>query len=417
MSGSRDLQSVDKRDSLTIYNKVYDLLPSHLDGSMCPYDLGVDESLSEVVPDSLTPVFINYLGRHGARWLSSGNKTAKLRAELLSAADKGVLTGQGRKFLSLLDEVDNATAGRWGALDSIGIREQSELGGQLYRLSLGLLNEGDVSAIATYVPRVVMSMYMFCHSLDVCSSHLNINTGEGRRYDSQLRYFDSDSIYHAYLSEGDWKPVYDEFVEKNVSGQPAARLVGGGWPESQLREITLRMYGVLQSLRAAGLPAPSEEWMTPEEYRKCWEAGNLDHYLRRTDNAISDIPGRAALPLLESFIEYGDMAADGRIGQLKAMLRFGHAETLMPFLSLIRVPGCYWEGTDFKAVADHWKDYEVVPLASNLMVMSLKAPSGEIYCAMRFNGRFVEPLSDGRKIVKWSQLKQYWLKQASAISR
>ena len=48
-----------------------------LDGTMMPYDFADCDS---VVPwdDSYTPVFINYVARHGARYLSSEKKVSTL---------------------------------------------------------------------------------------------------------------------------------------------------------------------------------------------------------------------------------------------------------------------------------------------------------------------------------------------------
>lgn len=48
-------------------------------GSARPYP--VPEGLAEV-PDSLTPIFLNHVGRHGARYLSSAAPSVKLAEKL-----------------------------------------------------------------------------------------------------------------------------------------------------------------------------------------------------------------------------------------------------------------------------------------------------------------------------------------------
>ena len=60
---------------------------------------------------------------------------------------------------------------------------------------------------------------------------------------------------------------------------------------------------MIQSLRAAGLPAPDSRWMSPEEYKNCWKAANLEHYFARTDNPLSSIPVEGATPLLSRLID------------------------------------------------------------------------------------------------------------------
>lgn len=386
------------------------VLPEKYDGSMMPYDFNATQCWKKVIPDTLTPCFVNYLGRHGARFLSSPNKTGHIKKILEDARHRGYITAQGEKFLNLIAEVEKATGGQWGALDSIGVMEQRRLATEMEQICPALFNGKRVDAIATYVPRVVMSMYQFCHTLAKEAPEMECYTSEGPQNNRLLRYFSVDKEYKEFLDSGDWEPDYEEFVKSVVPVRPAVALVSDrfGLDGGKLRKLTLEIYGVLQSLRAAGLPAPTDEWMSSQEYGKCWEAANLNHYLRRTATWLSAEPALAAAPLLMSFIEYGDSAATG-MNSPGAFLRFGHAETLMPLLSLMRVPGCHASVDNVKDVASVWKDYDVVPLGANLMVISLKGASGEIYAAMRLNGRFVDPLGDGRKVVKWNDLKGYWL--------
>lgn len=393
-------------------------LPQEFDGTMSVYPFEQFESDAGVIPDSLEPVMINYVARHGARFLSSEKKISDVAEVLAEAREKGCLTSEGKAFAALLASVRAATGNRWGALDSLGIAEERQLAAELFHLYPGLLAKGYVTAIATYVPRVVMSMYEFCHSLCHLSSDLNITASEGHRYDSLLRFFDYDSRYRLYIKEGPWKTTYDKFVAENVPVKPAIRLVGElyGLDIKKIRSLTMDIYGVLQSLRAASLEPPTDRWMTREEYHACWTASNLKHFLQRTPNALSPLPAAAAAPLLRSIIESADSALVP--GHPVASLRFGHAETLMPFFSLMQIPGCSARvGNDFNLVASRWNDSDVVPLAANLVILSLRSPSGRLYVAMRLNGRIVSPMRDGRPVVPWSELRTLWLQNITAATR
>lgn len=393
-------------------------LPQEFDGTMSVYPFEQFESDAGVIPDSLEPVMINYVARHGARFLSSEKKISDVAEARAEAREKGCLTSEGKAFAALLTSVRAATGNRWGALDSLGIAEERQLAAELFHLYPGLLAKGDVTAIATYVPRVVMSMYEFCHSLCHLSSDLNITASEGHRYDSLLRFFDYDTRYRLYIKEGPWKTAYDKFVAENVPVKPAIRLVGElyGLDIKKIRSLTMDIYGVLQSLRAASLEPPTDRWMTREEYHACWTASNLKHFLQRTPNALSPLPAAAAAPLLRSIIESADSALVP--GHPVASLRFGHAETLMPLFSLMQIPGCSARvGDDFNLVASRWNDSDVVPLAANLVILSLRSPSGRLYVAMRLNGRIVSPMRDGRPVVPWSELRTLWLQNITAATR
>ena len=210
----------------------------------------------------MKPVFINYVARHGARYLSSEKKVESLRHTLHDADSTGTLSDKGRLFMRLLQSVDSVTDGNWGALNATGIYEEQRLGEEMTRIAPDLLAKGEATAVSSYVPRVVMTMYELCHQLARHSTHISVSTSEGRQFDSLLRYFTTDSAYVDYLENGDWKAGYDRFVDTNISASPARSLFTTDIPQGKLRKLTLDMYGVLQSLPAARLEWQPEIWFS-----------------------------------------------------------------------------------------------------------------------------------------------------------
>ncbi|MDE6033841.1 MAG: hypothetical protein K2G15_07730, partial [Muribaculaceae bacterium] len=95
-------------------------------------------------------------------------------------------------------------------------------------------------------------------------------------------------------------------------------------------------------------------------------------------------------------------------GRLKSTvnLRFGHAETLMPLLSLMRLPGCYYLTHYFDTVSSHWQTWNVVPMASNLQMILFYSPkSGNYYVRIDLNER---PISiDGMTYIPWPRLRAF----------
>lgn len=399
------------------------VLPSNLAGSMMPYDFSYTES-DPIWPDSLKPVYMARVARHGARYVSSPKKLEKLQEAIAKASASGTLTKEGRRFNSLLKSVEENTGTQWGRLSEVGCREEVRLAKDLYTLLPNLMRKARVNAISTYVPRVVMTMYQFNHELTALSSDINITASEGKDYSYLLRCFTADSIYSSYRDNGDWKKMSEELMDSIVSPEPARKILGAlpGMDNHKLRKLTLEMYDVLQSLTAFGMPAPTDEFMSEADYRACWEVDNLEHYLRNTDTPLSSLAGRASSPLLARIIADADASLDARLidqtvnradmNPVKAPARydanfyFGHAETLMPLLSLMRVPGCYDDSSDFATLSNRWKDYEIVPLGANLDIILLQSPSQRTYVALRHNGRFVAPMS-ASLIEPWNDYKAY----------
>ncbi|MBD5357934.1 MAG: histidine phosphatase family protein [Bacteroides sp.] len=378
--------------------------PLELNGTMMAYDF---KNSDTVVPwsNDMKPIFINYMARHGARYLSSEKKVERLRSELTEAAQKGNLTKAGEEFLTVIQMTDSVTAGNWGALNIVGMEEEQRLGKEMYSIAPSLLKSGKIEARATYVPRVVMTMYELCHELARSSSDIEISTMEGKQYNPLLRYFKVDSDYANYIENGPWKKTYDEYASHTIPVTPAAKLFHTSPDDKKLRELVMDMYGVLQSLPASGLYAPVKEWFSQEEYTDCWKVDNLQHYYQRSISKFSDIAARSATPLLNDIIESADQAIAGK-SSLAASLRFGHAETVIPLFALMRLPGCYAPDCTAENTAENWKDWEVSPLGANLLMVLLKDSKGNINVALRLNGKWVD--TDGEKIIPWSKMKTLW---------
>ena len=117
--------------------------------------------------------------------------------------------------------------------------------------------------------------------------------------------------------------------------------------------------------------------------------------------------------LLMDIIRTTDLATDSRSADgVVADLRFGHAESLMPLLSLLRLPGCYYITNYFDTVAMHWRDFEVVPMAANLQIVLFKAKrSGRYYVRFDVNEKPVSLPGDRMGMyVPWDVARDYMMR-------
>lgn len=386
-------------------------LPAILDGSMSLYDFSAVEP--SAIPDSLTPVYIDYVARHGARYLTSESKVTACEKMLKMASERGSLTRAGKSFAELLEAVRSHTAGQWGMLSPIGKEQELRLGREMAEMypQVFAAAGASVASVASYVPRVVETMDQFTIAIADVYQGIDTKAASGKAYDHLTRFFVTDAAYDNWRLHGEWKAVYDDFVERNVPAGPALRLVGkeSGLTDAQLRRLTYDMYKVLQGMRAASLPAPSTEWMTEAEYRACWEATNLEKYFQYSISPLSDIPARGASFLLYSWL---DTMALLEAGQLAPGLSgvFGHAETLLPFFALLGIEETIAAPADYDRLADEWSDAILTPLAANIAVIYSRAPSGQLYASMRLNGRNISPVNRPSRLnVPLSELRDYWL--------
>lgn len=381
------------------------------EGSAMPYPVPAE---SVTLPDSLTAVFINHVGRHGARFPSSPKNVTTLIRELAKADSAKALTPAGEELLTLAKFVSETSRNRWGALDSLGMAEQRGIASRMFRNYGMLFNDTRVNAISSYSPRCVMSMYEFTHQLDRLNNHIEITTSSGRQNSPLMRPFDLDPDFIEWVKNGDWKAAYEMQFETMMPTAPARKLFKGEYAKEMTnddaRKVSFHAFKLLQGLSAMGLPSKMERYFTREEANQAWSCTNLSHYLERTASTLSTLPAEIAAPLLTDLLTTAEAAVEGK-QQYAVMLRFGHAETLMPLLSLMHLDGCYYLTNYFDTVALHWKDFHVVPMASNLQMILVKSKSGKMYVRLDLNERPI-PLLPGSDIIytPWQQAREYLLR-------
>lgn len=184
------------------------------EGSAMPYPTPDIALLA--YPDSLTPVFINHVGRHGARFLSSSKYTASLLRTLHRADSLRTITPAGKKLIKLCNNIIAKTGGRWGALDSLGMAEQRAIASRTFMLYGNLFDNKKIHAISSYVPRCIMSMDEFTHQLSRLNNKIEIYTSSGRQNSSIMRPWDEDREYQDYMKSEAWKEIYENRIDPAV---------------------------------------------------------------------------------------------------------------------------------------------------------------------------------------------------------
>ena len=382
------------------------------EGSLTPYPTPAGEY---EYPDSLTPVFINHVGRHGARYPASATNCLTLRRALEHADSLGTITPLGRQLRKLNDEVIDASNNRWGALDSLGMNEQAMIAARMfYNFTEVFGRENVVKAISSYSPRAMMSMYSFTHQLDRLSNRLTFETSTGRINSRLMRPFDIDRDYLAFRKDKLSQPAYDDYFEKTAPLSAIKRVLGDNYPwasDAAARELAITEYYVVAGLSAMGLPSQMDKYFTAAEANALWSCFNLRQYLTRTATTISSVPADIAADLVLDIIETTDAFVNGENTATSAVLRFGHAETLMPLLSLLHIPGCYYLTNFFDTVGQHWRDFDVVPMAANIQFIVFKSRnSGRFYVRVDLNERPVALRNGDDSIYyQWVELRRYMM--------
>lgn len=376
-------------------------------GSAIPYPHRTVQELA--YPDSLTPVYINHVGRHGARFLSSSKYTTSLLRTLHKADSLRTITPMGRELIDICELVVARTAGRWGALDSLGMAEQRAIASRAHMAFPMLFDNTKINAISSYVPRCVMSMDEFTHQLTRLNNKVEIYMSSGRQNSSLVRPWDSDDDYKTFMKGEEWHKVYEDYLNAKVPVSVAERALGKNYPfdADEARDVSMGIYKVLAGCSAMSIELDLQKYFSRNEINALWSVENLHHYLTHSASTLSDAAPNLAVKLLTELIETMEEAVEGK-NKYSVMLRFGHAETLMPLFALMHLPGCYYMTNYFDTVGLHWRDFYVIPMAANLQMILLKSDSGNYYVRTDLNENPV-PLIPGRQTIytPWSAVREY----------
>ena len=372
--------------------------------SLSPYP---ERNATVQYPDSLTPVFINHVGRHGSRYPASSHFTMLIHRALERAEREKTITPLGRQFKADVERVISATANRWGELDSIGEREHRGIAERMYTNFPQLFVDSHVLAISSSSPRCVHSMYAATGALARRAKGISLTTSSGPEFSPLMRNFDLDSLYKQYRTDTAYTSTYNRFAAANITIDPLLRILGERFPldYDKVYDLALAEYYVVAGMDCMGLKIDASKYFTVEEYRRMWSVFNFRQYLLYSASTLSQRPARLAAPLLEDIIKSADDVLQGKT-VASAKLRFGHAETLIPLLALMQVPGCYYLTNYYDTVADNWRDYESFPMAANLQLVYFTAPSGTVYVRAYLNEKPIKLLRGSKSdFVSWKQLR------------
>ncbi|MBQ2045741.1 MAG: hypothetical protein II260_00950 [Muribaculaceae bacterium] len=377
-------------------------------GSLKPYTAPTKEY---TYPDSLAPVFINHVGRHGSRFPASATHCKAILDALENAKTQGTITARGKELLTLVESVMEKANGQWGALDDLGVAEQRGIAARMYSRYPSLFKEKKVEAISSYSPRCVMSMYSFTHQLTRMNNSIELTTTSGRGKSSLMRPFDVEMSYKDFIELGAWKEPYQQHFDKVVPTSAIERVLGKDYNYGEInpKDLAIVEYYVIAGMSAMEMECDASKYFTTEEYNALWSCFNLRQYLQRTATTLSSVPADIASPLLCDIIESTDLVVErGGNTSVSAKLRFGHAETLMPLLSLMRLKGCNYKTNYFDTVAKNWQDFNVVPMSANIQFVLFKTKGGNFYLRIDRNEEPIAFIPNSTDIyVPWEKARQY----------
>lgn len=390
-------------------------------GTAMPYPIVKDSFV--FFQDSMVPFYVNHLGRHGARFPTSGKALNRVKEILELAQRENRLTSGGVTLLSTIQNLSETFDGQWGKLSVVGEEEQRGIARRMIERYPQLFSDSvKVQAIATYVPRCIHSMDAFLACMVEFNSSLHIQRNEGKQYNDIFRFFDLNQSYVDYKENGDWRPIYETFVRRKISSASVMEnffLESGQETDKEAEEFVMALFSIAAILPDTGTPINLDGLFTIGEWDNYWQTQNLRQYMSKSSSPIGRmLPVAIAWPLLSEFIHSADEVIKGK-SDTRANFRFAHAETVIPFVALMGI-----EGTDVKvvvpdSVSKYWKDYEIAPMAANVQWIFDHDKAREIWVKFLLNEKEMTlPVSTSRfPYYRWETVCMYLKKRVEMAKK
>ena len=338
-------------------------------------------------PKGYTPFFINHYGRHGSRWLIDP-KDYSIPVEQLSKGEiNGKLTERGKEVLAACRNMLEASRQRLGELSDIGAEQHQGIARRMVE-NFPEVWQGDahVDARSTVVIRCILSMLNETDMLKSLNPRLRITTDASEHDMYYMNYRDTVAI----AAQRAARPAVNEFKDKLFPPKELDKRLGKitsrlftdkKFVRDSIDSFTLviRLFDVVSNMQSHHDFENIDLYtgvFTADDATLIWTYNNARWYVYSGNTPLTNHTGPLAhRHLLLNFVEAADNAIAS--GTNSATLRFGHESVVLPTVCLMGLNGMDYETTQLETLAEHWRSYEVFPMAANIQMVYYRKPGSD----------------------------------------
>lgn len=397
--------------SVSLYSQRYEK-SNDMCGTYMLYPLPVKRQTP--APEGYKPLFLNHIGRHGSRFPVSDADLNTVETILMMQKQADNLSDSGDDLLLKIKDFYLKCYGKWGQLSSVGAEQQQGIGERL----VSQYGSNLFVNIRSWVDPQKRCADSYVHFLNgirqVVPVQLIINRTDMERENDLLNFFLTDKLYQNFKKEGIWISNYEKY-KKDILSQ--IHFIDRYFKSSEsvsekvANELSMALYNIWAIAPDIPVFEDSRPLLDDKDQMLLWKIQNVRQYLEKGPSPIADmVQVYAARPLLKNFIETSDQ------NLLKtsygAFLRFSHAEAIIPFAALLRIPQASVSTTITEDISLVWHDYVVSPMAANIIWVFYKNSNGHILVKMLLNEQEVAfPLPAWSfPYYEWEKVRSYYIR-------
>lgn len=347
------------------------------------------------VPKGYEPVFINHVGRHGARHLTS-NVDVAYAYKLLSKADSlHELNAKGKLLIEKIRNLDTIEKGNIESISEEGKKEQWEIAGRMYAhyMPVFKLEKPVINIAVTRKFRTTQTGEAFLEKLKAEGKDPLITSAIN---DTTLLFYFLSPAYLEFYKKGEPNKLIDklktQFKYEELTKKFAQSFFEAGFFKnlqqrdynrftSDIFGFTAIFYSIKNEIAEHGF-RQSDVDMAP-----FFTAADLnilgrlddaeDFFLKGPGLDINGIQIKIAVPLLADFINTTDEYIHSK--KINAQLRFTHGEAIAPFAAIMGIKGASTPTSDIEHFDKEWRAANIMPLSSNIQWILCKQKGGNNY--------------------------------------
>ncbi|WP_419803573.1 histidine-type phosphatase [Mucilaginibacter sp.] len=392
------------------------------------------ENPSAAAPAGYLPVFINYVGRHGARHLTKNIKTNYAYQLLFRADSLHGLTEKGQELKQMVLKLEKVEQGNTKFISAEGRAELHGIAGRMVHQYPTVFEEPlNIKLSVTKEIRTAQSADAFFTGINSSTSNKPLITKITD--DTNLRFYDFSPAYDVYkksdavkknlklLQKQERINLIDNRIAKNIFKPLFAEKLSADETEKFTAEIfgfATIVYSLQNEIARAGFSTAELNFstiFTCEELGHLGSVGAAEDYLKKGPaNNLNGIQVKIAVPLLINFIKTTDEFI--ATGKYNAQLRFAHAETILPFAAILDISSADKTVADLSKLSQFWRPENIAPLSSNIQwVLYRKKGSKNCLIKVLLNEKEIPITGLATKnfpFYTWDDLKGFYLKKLSA---
>lgn len=347
------------------------------------------------VPKGYEPVFINHVGRHGARHLTTDVDVSFAYKLLYKADSLHGLSTKGKLLEQKIQKLDTIEKGHIESISEEGKKEQWEIAGRMYEHFMPVFKSDKpvINVAVTRKFRTTQTGEAFLKKLEAEGKYPQITSAIN---DTTLLFYFLSPAYLEFYRKGSPHTLIDKLKTESNYQELTKRFTQSFFEPDFFKNLqqkdynkftadifgfTAIFYSIQKEITEHGYTASDVDmapFFTSTDLNILGRIDDAeDFFLKGPGVDINGIQIKIAVPLLANFINTTDEYIQTK--KVNAQLRFTHGEAIAPFAAIMGIKGVSTPRSDIEHFDKEWSAAKVMPLSSNIQWILCKQNGGNNY--------------------------------------